>query len=216
MTKTMKIITTIWCCLIIYNLQAQAVAVEITRNNLMYAGLNNYLTIAVENTDCSQIWVKTDNGIIRKASSDCNYECIPKYMGVATLFIYKLENKDTVLLEEWKYRVKPIKGEARVGNKKDGEMTLGYFKAQPVVGAPILNMDMTATCNIKRFRMQIIRKGIVLVTCENKGARFNTETRANFNMLQEGDVVFFDQIMTQCPGMRVPYANNTVRIQIKK
>jgi len=88
----------------IVDLFGQNVAVENQKLNIAYPLISNPLNIVVEGIACDKIFVLTDNGKV-ESYKNCSYSFIPHEVGTASIFIHKIENGDTIQIEERKYGV---------------------------------------------------------------------------------------------------------------
>lgn len=194
---------------------SQTIAVENTRQQIAYPWIDNPLTIVVEGIPCDQIAVTTNNGKMVRQNG-CLYIFTPMQVGIASLLIYKVSGKDSVLLGERKYRIKSLPiPEAEIGGKKSGTMGNGEFKAQSGIIVPINFNDIDGRYSIESFRMQIIRKGEVIASLVNNTGVFQEKTRTAIDEVRPGDKVFFDQIQIRMPGEEGSIKLNTIAIDIK-
>ena len=86
---------------------AQRTAISLDKMNILYIGVPNPITIALENYKPSQFKVYINNGTIEKSESklDNQFVVMPKERGKATIYII-INKKDTI--SKYEYRVKPI------------------------------------------------------------------------------------------------------------
>jgi hypothetical protein len=68
-------------------LQAQHFALGFDKFNLAYIGLDNPISIAVENCPCNSIVLKVENGTV--TGKNCNYIFRGKDVGTAHITVYK-------------------------------------------------------------------------------------------------------------------------------
>jgi hypothetical protein len=69
---------------------SQNVAIENLRQNIAYPYIYNPMNIIVEEIPCDEIFVSTNNGEI-KSRGNCKYVFIPHEVGIASVFIHKME-----------------------------------------------------------------------------------------------------------------------------
>lgn len=192
---------------------SQTIAIENDKQNFAYHGLYAYLTIVVEGIPCDQIMVTTDNGTM-EYRGNCSYEYRSQQVGVASIFINKIDGKDTILIGERKYRIKPWPiQDPEIGGRTSGTMGLGQFKAQEGILVPI-GLDVQGLTVIKCFRMLIIRNCEVISSVINYGNRFEEKTRLEIDKIQVNDKVIFDQIEVKYPGNESPVTAKTLVIEI--
>ena len=193
---------------------SQTIAIENKRQHIAYPGWDNPLSIVVEGIPCDQIAVVTNNGTM-KYEGDCHYVFIPHRVGEASIVIFKINGKDSVQLAERRYRIKPWPvPEAVIGGKKSGTMNSGQFKAQDGINVPLSGFDISGKHAVQSFRMQIVKKGEVVASVVNNGARFEEKTRAQIDKIQVNDQVIFDQIKVKMPGQEGAITVNSIVIEI--
>ena len=193
---------------------SQTIAIENIKQNVAYPGLENPLSIVAEGIPCDQVAVVTNNGTM-KYEGDCHYVFIPHRVGEASIVIFKINGKDSVQLSERRYRIKPWPvPEAVIGGKKSGTMNSGQFKAQDGINVPLSGFDISGKHAVQSFRMQIVKKGEVVASVVNNGARFEEKTRAQIDKIQVNDQVIFDQIKVKMPGQEGAITVNSIVIEI--
>ena len=182
---------------------SQNVAIENLKQNIAYPYLDNPMNIIVEGIPCDEIIVSTDNGEV-KSKGNCKYIFHPHEVGVASIFIHRVEQGDTIQIKERKYRIKPWPiPDASLSGNGSGKMGYGEFKAQQGVSAPSVGFDINARFPIKSFRMQIIKRDGSILSVQNQGGRFEIEAKNLILNIERGDKVLFDKIKILMPGVKV-------------
>jgi hypothetical protein len=85
MKKTLLVLSCL-CCFSIFSF-GQKFSVAAEKENILYIGMDNPISITVDNLSSKSIIVKTDNGEI--TGNDGQYVCHPKYVGRTNIMIYK-------------------------------------------------------------------------------------------------------------------------------
>jgi signal peptidase I len=194
---------------------SQNVAIDNLRQNIAYPYIYNSMNIIVEETPCDEIFVSTNNGEM-KSKGNCKYVFIPHEVGIAFIFIHKIEKGDTIQIKERKYRVKrwPIP-EARLSGNGSGRMGLGEFKAQGGVSVPISDFDISGNHKFDSFRFRIIRDKDLVGEVINKEARYEQKTKDLISRVEKGDRIIFDKIKVLLPGSKEKVELGELIIEIK-
>lgn len=78
------------CSLLLFSMQSRAQSFNVSP--LAVRGFaENIISVTVDNWDCGQIQVRTDNGKIKKVGA-CRYMLIPQRLGVANITVSKVQN----------------------------------------------------------------------------------------------------------------------------
>jgi len=77
-------------CLLLFSMQSRAQSFNVSP--LTVRGFaENIISVSVDNWDCGQIQVRTDNGKMKKVGA-CRYMLIPQRLGVANITVSKVQN----------------------------------------------------------------------------------------------------------------------------
>lgn len=78
------------CSLLLFSMQSRAQSFNVSP--LTVRGFaENIISVSVDNWDCGQIQVRTDNGKMKKVGA-CRYMLIPQRLGVANITVSKVQN----------------------------------------------------------------------------------------------------------------------------
>lgn len=194
---------------------SQSIAIELGYPTA-WPGLDNSVTIVAEGVPCQHIYVSTDNGIIRPRDTDCTYGYIPKKVGESHFFIYRVADKDTVLIEKRRIIVRRWPDQpAEFARKTSGTVSLGEFLAQPGVVARISGFDMSGNHEVKSYEITVVRNGEIILKLKNTGARFESENSKKLEIMRVNDEIIFDNILAFMPGEESPRKLNDIRIKIQ-
>jgi len=173
--------------------------------NVLYAGVDNPMTVAVSDVPDSCLLLQPSLGKIRKGSRGH--------------YLWNIGSSDTVMADlsifdtcsneltgQREYRVKQVPVEIYFGGKyRSGTMGNGEFKAQMGIIAYIICCVFDARCNIVGFDAHFFSKKTgELWTGHNTGARFEGAVLEKQQAVKPGDWVIFRQISYRCPGMKQP------------
>lgn len=182
----------------------QTISVSPTRENNVYLGISNPLTIVVENMKCSEFSVFTDNGkIINLEGYDCQYEISLEKLGVAKITILKINVLDTTNLGEYFLRVKPIPLPiAKIAGKRGGYISKNELAVQMYIKAEFENFDFDIHIKILSFSVEIKRNGKSIYNQNIEGSKFTEEVKSKFLKLKKDDIVYFNDIVAYMPDGR--------------
>lgn len=196
----------------------QEFAIENLKQNYAYPWIGNYLRIAIEDENCENVIVKTDNGTIEKLDSlGCNFVFVPKILGGATLSVYVVENSDTTKIGERIYRIKkwpefkPHFG--RISSK--GQMSRAEFILHQGVRVP-MHFDLNAEITVVSYRITVMRECKSVYNLENEGARLDEDNSKILKNVKVGDTVLISDVNIKMPGESHNILVDDIRIEIVK
>lgn len=185
--------------------------------NVVYLGLENPMTVVVDNLPDSLVVLTADWGTIDKRGAhkylwraDCN-----SIKSSVTFIVQEKHTGD--ILQLYTCRTKPIVATMTLGGKFSSSLTcgVGEFKAQGGIVMLVINMDIQATCGVEYFTVIHVRgKGHDLVTLRNYGARFNPNVYEEICKARPGDVYYFTDVKYKCFCDPV-FSNQLVTVRIK-
>ena len=181
---------------------AQHIAVAVDRENILYAGLDNPLTITAENYPCNKLVVKTNNGNI--SGSEGSYNFSGGTIGRADITVYAKIGKSLKKLGVSSFRVKGIPapifkiGPYGEGNKYSVDHRI--IAAQNYVRAEINCCGFDAKANIDSFYVEVLNYDSCRInTYFNITGELNEPIRYSFSRLQKNDIVIFKKIYAKGP-----------------
>jgi hypothetical protein len=164
-----------FCCV------AQHFAASADKNNILYIGISNPLSVAVENIAANTLVIKTDNGLI--IGNNGKYEATPTIQGKATYFIYKKNNGKLKKVAAAIFRVKHLPNPVfRIGPCNSGcVIQKKTIVNQQYVRVDLENFDINARFQIKKFTVCIIKNDTCrLDEIDNIGNELNSEIKPNY------------------------------------
>lgn len=186
-------------------LWAQHFALANDKNNIAYIGMDNPISIAVENCPCNNIVLKVDNG--KLSGSGCQYIFRGKGVGAAYIKVYKRSAGKLKMIGRYAFRVKQIPPPAF----KIGPYSLHHFyegrKAksallglQEYVRAELEGFDYQAVFVVDSFRVNLFHANAAKIdNYFNIGNKLSQPIKDAFSGLKAGDVVFFYKIFARGP-----------------
>ena len=193
----MKKLLTFPLCICILLCQGQLFSVSSDKNNVLYAGVENPLTITVQNILPKDILVKTDNGTLSGANG--HYVFYTDTGDVANLTLYRKSSNGNVKIGVSSFRVRQLLDpRAHVGSMYGGQINSSYIKAQAGIKTDIEAIYYQKGIPIESFTINIIRgKDYVFKEIKNEGQLFNKDVRNALSLLQNGDSVIFNNIIAK-------------------
>ena len=188
---------------IFFSTSAQNFLVSADKNNVLYIGVDNPLSIIVENYSSSQILVKADRGHISSGYGHTYmYNGSDQEPGPVSIILYnrstsKEFGRSTFRL---KYIPDPV---AKVGPSAGGNIYAVVLKNQQYIRAELENFDFNAMFGIDSFTINIIRTD----TCYfkeviNIGNKFGSEVIKALEGIKKNDIVIFKKIYALGPDGR--------------
>ncbi len=173
---------------------SQGVVVAADKMNVLYIGLENPMSIAAENYSCKDLVVEISQGTItRDEDNSCSYAVKVTTPGRA---IITVKNKRGKILEEVIFRAKrapyPV---VKVAGKSDGLINKNVFRVQKGLIVEFENMDIDIKLKIISFDVTFYDYNKNHFFSEtNQSAVFNNRIKEMINNIEDGDVVWFDNI----------------------
>ena len=165
--------------------------------NVLYADVDNPLTIAVENCPSNSIIVKTDNGTI--SGSRGSYVFRSNQFGKADIILYKKVNGKLKQIGKSSFRVKLIPDPiAKVGPSAGGKIQRIILKSQQYIRADYAGVDIDINIPIDSFTVIIIR-GDTCISKELKNytSKFSKELTDALAEIKQSDIVIFKDIYSK-------------------
>lgn len=196
--------------------QCQHAVISATKMNVLYIGLDNPVSFAVENTKCSELTLVVQNGSAKR-TGECEYDVVVTKPGTSIIFIIK----GTDTLYKSPYRVKNIPNPVVDGHDAS-YLLLDSLRAHTGLLATMRNFDFDGWFSILGFDITVMRNkkmgGKNKIYCsecfrkienesyetifseKNEGAKFNDLLKVFIqNKLMPGDKVFIENIKATGP-----------------
>jgi beta-lactamase regulating signal transducer with metallopeptidase domain len=180
----------------------KVVAVQAAKMNVIYIGVDNPLTIAVDGTPANEILarIKNGNGTIQGANGQFNAR--PVAPGEAKIEIYRMLNGKEDILAVKTYRVKRIPDPVPMfsGIRRSSVVTLDQFTNGLTLEAILENFDYEAVCEIVGYEMTILPPKSDPITHIITGGKLPANIIEMVKGFTTGYAIFFDDIRVKCPG----------------
>jgi len=161
------------------------------RQNVVFEGIVNPITIMIENCGCNDVLVTTDNGTIKRYDN-CSYDYTPSRTGLSQIIVRKKGTKasNNILLRV-NPRPRPV---ASIAKMPGGTIRKGLLEIQLGLLAGWIDYDFKTTYKVEHFMVTIVRDGKIIFTRYNKGAKFEEETGRWIKAAKHGDELLFYDI----------------------
>lgn len=177
----------------------QVFSVASDKLNIIYIGVDNPLTLTVENTDCKDLIVKASKGTIKGDSCKFTFRFDDaSQVGSKTqISISKRKGNKLIEIGKAEFRLKNIQNpRALVGGSYGGQMHSNLLKIQTFIKLNYDGFDFGVSRHVDSFVLSIIRGDSCLYTnIENIGSNFSTEVRDALASIKKGDTVIFKIII---------------------
>lgn len=170
-------------------------SVFLEKMNVLYAGVDNPVTISAGSAGREHMQVNFTNGSITSAGGD-RYTVVPKTLGEARINV-TVNGKTTPFMMRCKRLPDPT---ATVGGVKGGRMSSSIFKAQGGVIAKLLESEFNAPFIVLGYTVGA--NGGTIGTYRqavNEGARWTGGAASIINSCGPGTSVFFDNVRAKGP-----------------
>lgn len=187
-------------------LQAQRFALSNDKMNIAYLGIDNPISIAVENCPCNGIVLKVKNGTVD--GRNCKFIFRGIEVGAAYIAVYKKTGTRLKIIGEYALRVKRIPPPIiKIGpygasyfDNADKKVEKVILAAQQFMRAELENFDFDAKFQIVSFSVKIFHSD----SCRsevfhNTTGRISQEISDAFSGLKENDVILFNKIFAYGP-----------------
>ena len=179
-----------------YEVGERSVAVSADKMNVLYAGVENPLSISAAGVPSEQVRV-TANGLSLQKLSNGKYMAKPSRPGLTEITV----SGGGLPVTKFEYRIKAIPNPlVMLGNKMGGEISAGEIKVHAGLRAVLENFDFNARCQIQGFELVRAPKGKDIQTAINKGGDYTAATKRIIDKARRNDTFYFDKVKVRCPG----------------
>ncbi len=181
-----------------YEVGTRSATVSADKMNVFYIGVENPVSVSVAGASSNDVSVSA-SGVNIKATNRASgkYMVTANKPGEATVTI----SGGGLPRTNFDFRVKRIPDPvARLGNKGDGSMGNGEFKAQQGLIAWLDNFDFDARCDIQGFTLVRVPKRDDPIESVNSGGGYNAKSKRLVDAAKPGDTYYFENVKARCPG----------------
>ncbi len=184
-----------------YEVGERSVAVSADKMNVFYIGVDNPVSVSAAGIPTSQlrVGITGGGGKIRKVGGSQYIVTVSQPGGKDPNCFITVSGAG--MNAKKGFRVKRIPDPvARLGNKEDGRLPAGTFKAQKGLIAWLDNFDFDAKCQIQGFRLVRVPKRQDAVEAMNSGGSYKSQAKRLVNQAKPGDTYYFMDVKARCPG----------------
>lgn len=178
---------------------SQKFAISNNRDNILYLGIPNHISIAAENCPCKLLSIKADSASISE-SAPCEYEMTFSRVADIDIEIIKNTGKGKKTIGKRKFQVRFLPDpEATVFGRKSGDHISNTELA--ACGGLIAHypdfLSCYPTCAVTYYTVIVLRNGNVIYSKTFSNARFNDELKKQFTSLHTEDIVVFSNFIAK-------------------
>jgi hypothetical protein len=176
--------------------------VQPEKMDILYAGVNNPLSISVSGKVASKVLVSMSRGIITGESGE--YLAFVSTPGTVTIYAYEqTDGSNTRLIDSVVMRVKSIPAPyAFVAGKRNGsEVTITELNNAVGVIPMMEDFDFDMRTAVDSFEATLLR-GNVAEHYKSATAKISPQMRTAFATLKPGDSIYFERIFCRMPDNR--------------
>ena len=196
-----------------YEVGERSVAISADKMNVFYIGVDNPISVSAAGVSSNDLRVNIAGGGGKMKKTGSNSWDITVTEPTQDC---KINVSGGGMNASKQFRVKRIPDPtARLGNKADGSMGNGEFKAQQGLIAWLDNFDFDAKCQIQGFNLVKVAKRSDPVEVSNQGGRFNSKSANLTRSAKPGDTFYFENVKARCPGDKAGRKINSLVFRIK-
>ena len=177
---------------------SQNFAIGLDKMNVFYIGVDNPLTIVVQNYSLKDIIIKVDNGTVSNDYGSYVYRA--GKVGKATITLFVKTNGKLKKIGSNYFRVKNFPDPIfKIGSGRDN-VSKAEIAGQLYVRAELEGFDIDVRYQIDSFWVCIVSSDTCkFVTKKNIGNKLSDEIREDFQRLKPNDMVIFKKIFIKRP-----------------
>jgi hypothetical protein len=181
---------------------SQNVVVTCDKNNVLYIGVDNPISVAAANYLSDQIIVKADPGSIEVFNGRYSYRGTEP--GSVRITVYKKSNLKEI--GSWSFRLRyipdPVAKVSAWSNGNNNARAI-ILKSQNWIRADLEDFDYDAMFRVDSFTLNVFyRDSCVIKEVFNFGNKFNNEVSETLKTIKNGDIVMFKHIYVIGPDGR--------------
>ena len=196
-----------------YEVGERSVAISADKMNVFYIGVTNPISVSAAGVSSNDLNVSIQGGggTLKPTGSNTFDVTVTQ----PTDQCYIIASGGGINARK-QFRVKRIPDPvARLGNKEDGSMGNGEFKAQKGLIAWLDNFDFDARCNIQGFNLVKVSKRADPVEVVNQGGSYQSSAAELVRSARPGDIFYFENVKARCPGDKAGRKINSLVFRIK-
>lgn len=174
----------------------RSVAVSADKMNVLYAGLDNPITISAAGVPSGQVRVNAEGAALSHLGGS-RYMAHPDRPGTARITV----SGGGLAPTTFDYRIKKVPDPViELGGKRGGRMEAATFRAQLGIIPVLEGFDFDARCAVASFELVRVPRGGDIQVANNNGGRYEAEAQRIVRNATRGDVYYFNEVRVKCPG----------------
>ena len=197
-----------------YIVARPALTVSADKMNVVYAGLDNPISVSVPGVPTERLSVSINNGTLTATGKGTYIVKVMKGTKADVSVTALMENGERKNMGTMSFRVKRVpRPIAKIGNITDaGMMSKGEFDAQSNIQAYYDNFDFQATSRVTSYDMSYEANGVV-ATISVKGNTINDGLKTIYKKLRKNSKVYMENIKAVGPdGVEVKLSALTLKV----
>lgn len=191
----------LFACVVARSQAQTAFAMAADKMNVLYVGIENPFSIAVEGIRAEDIELVDTSGNVRISPSGAagKFVLLPQSSGITRLKIRHKSSKK--VLGEQDFRVRPIPDPiVKISNGGGSAFGTGAVDRQQGLIAELPNFDFEAKCEVISYTLFYTKRNQDPAQITGRGGRFEGQVQAAVRAAGIGDVYNFTDIQVRCPG----------------
>ena len=195
-----------------YEVGQPSIVVAADKQNVLYIGVDNPITVAAAGVPTSAMSVSIDGGTLKNVSSTA-YNVHVQEPGEVTIVV---KDKSRGKQFPFTFRAKRLPDPViKVGDHMDGSISSSVLKEQEGLDAVLENFDYDAMCKVQSYTLHYIRKRQDPTELKGKGARFTGKIASAVRYAKPGDQYAFTDVKVRCSGDKASRRVNGLAFNVK-
>jgi beta-lactamase regulating signal transducer with metallopeptidase domain len=178
------------------------VSISLDKMNILYVGLENPITVALEGYSNDEITV-TSNDVTLTPTEHGKYIAVPKELGQVRIVVSTRDISKSMFFEVVEVpSLRPVPDGNVSKDVKDGHTSIVTPKEmQEMKGIKTeLQEEYGYTCEVVGFELTRVPKSDDPITERNNASNFKGRVINLVKLAKSGDIYYVDQIKAKCPG----------------
>ncbi len=194
---------------------AQEAAVQFDKQNIMYVGIYNPITVVVRNTPCTDVLIVVPGCVVTPGDGPCKFNVMPGKPDATQIKIYKQSEQGFKLISEQDIRVKKIPDPyATVGGQSGCMIQEKVLKNSEGIVLHIDGFDFRGGFQVNSFKVAVVRNHNVIFEKDCLGARFDNETIRILQTIKAGDLFSCTNIRFSGVGHNNSLLNQSIELKV--
>ena len=180
---------------------AQEVSLEVRLQNIIIKGILNPIKVAIENTKCEDVILKSEDAEIETSTyTGCTYNIYSKTSKPELVIsIFKANSTDTLFVTKAILRVIDLPNPIpTIALQKGGSISENRFKEMAKTARVECHSEyIHADLQVSQYTMIVTRGEQVIGMSKNIGNRASEKTKELIDLIESGDMVYYIDILSK-------------------